>query len=503
MKKHRILSVFLFLLLLTQLLLPALAAPEDPSTEISTSVEGTEQPSASVPETTEAKPGFEPPAPLTEYNYPTDYQVRAKAAALVEVNTGTIIYGYRLDERLYPASLTKIMTCMLALEYGDPDDILTVSGTALENLSEFGSTANLQVGEQLSLRELLYCIMVSSANEGCNVIAEYIAGDIPSFVAMMNDKARELGMTGTHFANAHGLHDDNHYTTARDLTILSCWAWKNPDFREYATTTAHTVPATNLSDSRALHTTNYLTSAQITAKYYYSKASGIKTGFTTPAGGCLAATATDGNLTYLSVVCGCETLIEANGEDLDMRFVETKRLMEFGFENFDYVQVLSDTQMLGQPAVTNAKGRANVVVHANANATVLLPKSCRAEDITMNLVYDSTQTLDAPLEEGQRVGTVTAMYQGIPLASADLVTLTAVERDGGLLDLPSEAPQQQEPQEKEGSGLMQYWYLIVPLAILLVLICILLLLRAANVRKAKRRAERRRQREARRRNGNV
>lgn len=503
MKKHRILSVFLFLLLLTQLLLPALAAPEDPSTEISTSVEDTEQPSASVPETTEAKPGFEPPAPLTEYNYPTDYQVRAKAAALVEVNTGTIIYGYRLDERLYPASLTKIMTCMLALEYGDPDDILTVSGTALENLSEFGSTANLQVGEQLSLRELLYCIMVSSANEGCNVIAEYIAGDIPSFVAMMNDKARELGMTGTHFANAHGLHDENHYTTARDLTILSCWAWKNPDFREYATTTAHTVPATNLSDSRALHTTNYLTSAQITAKYYYSKASGIKTGFTTPAGGCLAATATDGNLTYLSVVCGCETLIEANGEDLDMRFVETKRLMEFGFENFDYVQVLSDTQMLGQPAVTNAKGRANVVVHANANATVLLPKSCRAEDITMNIVYDSTQTLDAPLEEGQRVGTVTAMYQGIPLASADLITLTAVERDGGLLDLPSEAPQQQEPQEKEGSGLMQYWYLIVPLAILLVLICILLLLRAANVRKAKRRAERRRQREARRRNGNV
>ena len=186
-----------------------------------------------------------------------------------------------------------------------------------------------------------------------------------------------------------------------------------------------------------------------------------------------------------------------------MRFVETKRLMEFGFENYDYVQVLSDTQMLGQPAVTNAKGRANVVVHANANATVLLPKNCKAEDITMNLVYDSTQTLDAPLEEGQRVGTVTAMYQGIPLASAELVTLTAVERDGGLLDLPSEAPTQQETAEKESGGLMKYWYLIVPLAILFILICILLLVRAANVRKAKRRAERRRRREAQRRNGNV
>ena len=121
----------------------------------------------------------------------------------------------------------------------------------------------------------------------------------------------------------------------------------------------------------------------------------------------------------------------------------------------------------------------------------------------MNLVYDSTQTLDAPLEEGQRVGTVTAIYQGIPLASAELVTLTAVERDGGLLEFPSATPSQLETAEKESGGLMKYWYLIVPLAILIVLICILLLVRAANIRKAKRRAERLRRREAQRRNGNV
>ena len=449
-----------------------------------------------------------PLAGAIEYEGVESITVDATAALLIDLDSDQVLYDQDADQQRYPASITKIMTALLTLEAVGRGELdlsteVTVDAAALTDITDDSSTANLKAGEVISVKDLLYCLLVSSANEAANILAMTVCGDIPTFVDRMNQRAQELGMTGTHFANAHGLHDENHYTTARDLTILSCWAWKNPDFREYATTTAHTVPATNLSDSRALHTTNYLTSAQITAKYYYSKASGIKTGFTTPAGGCLAATATDGNLTYLSVVCGCETLIDSNGEDLDMRFVETKRLMEFGFENFDYVQVLSDTQMLGQPAVTNAKGRANVVVHANANATVLLPKSCRAEDITMNLVYDSTQTLDAPLEEGQRVGTVTAMYQGIPLASAELVTLTAVERDGGLLDLPSETPTQQETAEKESSGLMKYWYLIVPLAILFILICILLLVRAANIRKAKRRAERRRRREAQRRNGNV
>ena len=506
MKNRWFLSVFLLLMLLTQMILPCAATEGGESVTEAVQEIGSESTEPSLESEQEAtsaevKEGFEPPAPLIEYNFPSDYQARAKAAILLEVSTGTIIYGYRLDERLYPASLTKIMTCMLALEYGNPDDILTVSATALENLSEFGSTANLQEGEQLSLRELLYCIMVSSANEGCNVVAEYVSGSIEGFVALMNQKAQELGMTGTHFANTHGLHDDNHYTTVRDLAIMSYWAWNNRDFREYATTTAHTVPATNLSESRTLHTTNYLTSAQITAKYYYSKASGIKTGFTTPAGGCLASTATNGNLTYLSVVCGCETLIDENGEDLDMRFVETKRLMEYGFENYDYVQVLSDTQMLGQPAVTNAKGRANVVVHANANATVLLPKDRTAKDITMNLNYDSTQTLDAPLEAGQRVGTVTALYQGIPLATAELVTLTAVEREGVTPTVPNGTEAAAQPPEAAESGGNGYRILIIVLVILFVLICTLLILRAVNVHQAKKRAARRRRRAEQRRNG--
>ena len=133
---------------------------------------------------------------LNDFGQYLDTTVQARAAALVELNSDTLVYGMNLDEKVYPASLTKIMTCMLALEHGNLDDIVTVSHEALQDLNAAGSSAGLLEGEQLSLRELLYCVMISSANEACNVVAEYIAGDIPSFVALMNAQAAALGMTG-------------------------------------------------------------------------------------------------------------------------------------------------------------------------------------------------------------------------------------------------------------------------------------------------------------------
>ena len=347
--KKRLLSGLVLLALLQCLMLPAFAeptdAPADP-TEPSASetaadptdapTDGTEPSTtdATEPETaapaengrTPAAVTDETPPALNDFGQYLDTTVQARAAALVELNSDTLVYGMNLDEKVYPASLTKIMTCMLPLEHGNLDDIVTVSHEALQDLNAAGSSAGLLEGEQLSLRELLYCVMISSANEACNVVAEYIAGDIPSFVALMNAQAAALGMTGTHFANAHGLHDENHYTTVRDLVTLARWAWQSEQFQEFSTQTSHTVPATNKSEERVLRTTNYLTSGQTVGKYYYDKARGIKTGFTTPAGGCLISTAESGSLHFLSVVCGCETLQNDDGTETDQRFTETKRL---------------------------------------------------------------------------------------------------------------------------------------------------------------------------------
>lgn len=500
MKKYRFLTFVLCLLLLLQCAVPGFA---------------TEETEASEPAQTESTQvqyptGLETPPELIEYSFPPpddDFRIRAKATALIELNSHTIVYAQDLDRQVYPASLTKIMTCMLALERGNLDDILTVSETALQNLSEYGSTAGLMEGEQISLRELLYCIMVSSANEGCNVVAEYISGSTDAFVALMNEKAEALGMHGTHYANTHGLHNSEHYTTVRDLAVLAIWAWQNPQFREFATTTVHTVPATNKSDERTLKTTNYLTSTDTYGRYYYEKAQGVKTGFTTPAGGCLISTASDGDLSFMSIVCGCEQLIDGDGNDLDMRFVETRNLFDYGFETFHYVQVLTDTAMLGQPVVLYAKGRKNVVVHARDNATVLLPRYCEPEDISMQLRYDSDAPLEAPLAEGQRVGTVTAMYGTIPLVTSDLVTMTKVERDSEIA--PSgdgsggngaQGDQSNRGQTGESllSELLRYWYLTVPLLLMLTLLVILLIVRAVNVHREK---KARRARQRRRRNG--
>ncbi len=493
MKNYRILSFLLLLSLIFTLAVPCFATEAEESTQAETQQTS---PLEDLPT------GFERPEAPTEYNFSLDFSIQAKGAVLIELDSNSMVYSYEIDRQLYPASLTKIMTTMLALEHGNLDDILTVSQSAMQGLSIYGSTAGLMVGEEISLRELLYCIMVSSANEGCNVVAEYVSGSVEEFVSLMNDRAAQLGMTGTHYANTHGLHDENHYTTVRDLATLACWAWQNPQFREFATTTRHTVPATNLSEERLLRTTNYLTDNRVVGRYYYDKAAGIKTGFTTPAGGCLIATASDGDLTFLSVVCGCETLYDENGDPIDMRFSESKRLLKYGLEKFSYVRVLSDTTMLEQLEVTGGESD-RVLVHAKENISVPLPLEFDLSAITLVLSYEAGQSLSAPVAEGQRVGTVTAMYQGTVLASCDLVTLTAVESLTPTEEAPeatqgTEKPTTEAPPEAPNNGawpiLKKYWYISVPFALVFLILCWLLILRAVNTHKAKQRAKRRRRR---------
>ena len=478
MKKSRILSLALLLaLLLNCFSLTALAEPDDTSSTVS---EPTEPTSSAVT-------GITPPPALLDYAVDDTYYVRAKASALIDLDAGALLYGGNIDAQIYPASLTKIMTCMIALERGNLDDILTVSESSQQDLVIGGSTANLKVGEQISLRELLYCVMVSSANEACNVLAEYISGSISGFVALMNEYAAALGMTSTHYANTHGLHSVEHYTTVRDLSTLVRWAWQHELFREFSTVTKHVVPATNLSEERELHTTNYLTSGLVVGKYYYEKAAGIKTGFTSKAGGCLISTAQDGDKHLLSIVVGCDTIENDDGTTTDERFTETKKLLEYGLNHFSLVQVLSDTTMAGMPEVLYAEGRGSVVVRAKDNISVLLPDGFDVSKIEMQVSYTSGPPLEAPLEAGQTVGTVTAVYEGKPIASCDLVTLTAVARS---------VPEYVADKANEAVGgffgrMMHYWYLTVPLLLVVLAVAVMFILRAVNIRKAKKRRARR------------
>ncbi len=486
MKKRR----FLCLILLLTLLLSLSVSATEGETTVTSPTEETVAASKS--------DFLTPPPPLREFNYPTEFTIDAGAYALIELKSNTILYSKELDMKRFPASLTKIMTCMLAIEYGNLQDTLTVSASALENLSEFGSSAGLVEGEQLTLENMLYCIMLWSANEGCNVIGEYISQDVASFVDLMNETAKALGMENTHFANTHGLHDENHYTTVRDLTILTRWAWENETFRRFATATTHEVPATNKSDARLLHTTNYLTATDVDSRYFYSLASGIKTGFTTPAGGCLVSTATDGDAEYLSIVMGCDLISNAE----DMRFIETKRLFRHAFDTYAFVQVLSNSTMLGQPEVKNADGRSNVVVHAKDDAIVLLPKEYNPQDIIVKLRYQGELT--APLQAAQSVGSVSIVYQGVELATSDLITLTEVAAQRiGDNDAPSKVPSDENPEDPHGTPKEERKFgKILLIAVLIIIFGIAATLGGMwciTSYRAKRRAEMRRQRQQRRR----
>ena len=247
MKKIRILSFLLMLImLLSTLVLPAYAEPDGAD-----ATEETELPWADNP--AEYRNNLMEGAP--------DYDAGSKTALLLEMNSGIVIYAKNAEETVYPASLTKIMTCMVALKYaGDMLDTMrvNVSESALAGIAEAGGEVRLKLGEQMTLRDALYYLMIVSSNEAANVIAEAVGHDIPTFVNMMNDLAAELGCTGTHFSNTHGLHNPNHYTTARDLSIITRAALTYETFREIVATPEYTVPATNLSSAARLVNTNYL-----------------------------------------------------------------------------------------------------------------------------------------------------------------------------------------------------------------------------------------------------
>ena len=248
-----------------------------------------------------------------------DPAIQAKAALLVDANTGRMVYGKNEHEELYPASLTKIMTALLTLEAVDGgqltmDQQITATESALEGLAADGSTAGIQAGEVLTVEQLLECMLIVSANEACNILAEQVSGSVDAFVDAMNAKAEALGCEGTHFVNATGLHDSQHYTTAWDLYLITKEAMKHEDFMRICDTARATIPATNLSEERNLYTTNYLIDTWRSLGYIYSNAHGIKTGSTDEAGHCLVSSATEGSLSFISVALGGPRETLADGE---------------------------------------------------------------------------------------------------------------------------------------------------------------------------------------------
>ena len=355
-----------------------------------------------------------------------DWEVAAKAALLLDPDTEEILYARNIHERLYPASLTKIMTCLLVLEAVDNgslalDTVLTASDLAVSSIPADGSTAGLKVGEELTVEELLYCIMLSSANEGCNILAEGVAGSIDAFVDQMNSRAAALGCEDTHFVNTNGLPDENHYTTAWDLYLITREARKHPDFMPIVGTAYHEVPATNLSEPRNLRSTNYLISNWYTHGYLYKGAEGIKTGSTSAAGYCLVASASRNSRSLLSVVMGAERITLEDGTILTQSFSETIKLYDWGFDDFSRQVILKEDELVGEVPVTLSQEQDFVKMHPAEEIERLFPKDADLEKDIERTITLKEESVEAPVTKGQVLGTVTLSYNGNTYATVDLL----------------------------------------------------------------------------------
>lgn len=337
-------------------------------------------------------------------------EVAAPSCILIDAETGTVLYEKNADEQLAPASVTKVMTLLLVMEAIDRgqlswEDTITASATAA---AKGGSQVYLEEGEQMSLREMVKCVVVSSANDCATALAEAVSGSESSFVELMNQRAAELGMTGTHFCNCTGLDDeagaDQHYTTARDIATMSRELLSHDDIREFTTIWMDTIR----DGTFGLSNTNKLVR-------FYSGTTGLKTGFTSSAGYCMAASAQRDGMELIAAVMHCETSTD--------RFESAKGLMDYGFATYTLVDPVENTELT---PVTVELGVEDTVAAVPQAADRVLLEKAQAGSVIREVTLASS--VSAPVAEGQTLGSVTLKSGETVLAEVPLVAQNAVDK---------------------------------------------------------------------------
>lgn len=359
----------------------------------------------------------------------------ANSVMLVDIATGNALYSKNSDTQTAPASLTKIMTVLLAveaIERGEinPGDNVTASENITYDLIDDGSTAGIVPGEIMSLRDLLYCAMLGSANEACNIIAEYVSGNISSFIALMNTRAAELGCTGTNFTNTHGLPADSHYTTAKDMSIIALEAAGHSMFMEICNTPSKIIDATNESEPRDLQNTNSLINknAKPYGDYSYEYAAGMKTGHTDAAGYCLISTAKKDGVNLLCVVMGGKATPNGEGTSYGS-FTDTIALYNWAFENYSYRDILKMTDLVKDVPVTMGSEADFVSLHPQSAVRALLPNDDDLQSFVQNITVYSEQAgeeLVAPVDAGAVLGEISIERDGVIYGTIPLVASSSV-----------------------------------------------------------------------------
>lgn len=351
---------------------------------------------------------------LTNTSFATNTELTTYSpnCIVMEASTGKIVYEKNSNAQAFPASTTKIMTAILALENCNLTDIATVSHEAIYSVPIGYSHAYLVEGEQLTIEQLLHLLLIPSANDAANVLAEHIAGSISSFTTMMNTKASELGCKNTNFVNANGIHNEKHYSSAYDLALMGRYAMQNETFRKIVSTKKYTLPATNnyLESNRFFKTTNELIVSDdrvAVDNYYYSYATGIKTGYTNAAKECIVASAQKDGIEYIVVILGAEKT--ENG--LSGRYLDCKNLFNYAFDNYKTYTINKEKSVLKQVKISNTSifnNKLDLIVENEI--TLLLKKDTNISNITPTITINSD--LVAPITQNSVIGTISYDIDG-------------------------------------------------------------------------------------------
>ena len=362
-----------------------------------------------------------------------------EAAYVVELTSGTVVYSNRAHEKMYPASTTKLMTALLAAEYvesgaGNLSDVIIFSEEAVYGIPRDTMHINISVGEKLTVEQVLYAILLPSANEACLGMAEYVAGDIESFIAKMNDRAAELGMTNTHYVTANGLHDEEHYTTAYDMSLLMQEVLGHEILVRVMSTANYVLPETNMSAARSLTNTNKCILSE--NEYYNPHVVCGKTGYTTPAGNTLVTYSEVEDQKYITV------LLKANQ---GMTFSSTDKLMDYFAEN---VRLTKVENLIDFAVSVPVEGESSVIMVQPAVSFSMLTHVTDDYN-TYRKEYSLKESVTLPVYAGDAIGTL-YLYDGETLvASVSMVS----RANYGVADVTTEPVSTDDPSSGESTDI--------------------------------------------------
>lgn len=369
--------------------------------------------------------------PLTASAYEiTGFDITARAGMLVSMDTGEILYSNNIDQKMYPASLTKMMTVTLMLEsekYDPAGKVAMTKEVQTLILGTGSAVSNFQIGEEITQLDLVYTVLMSSFGDCAYLAAIYYGGSVEGFVAMMNDKAAELGLTGTHYSNPVGLHDEGNYTTVRDVYTLMSYALKNETFKTVCSAPRYTVEATNMSGKRTLSTTNFL--IDNTTNYYYQYAKGGKTGYTDEAGRCLVSFASYNGYNYMCVLMNCPP-----NADRRYEFVESAELYRWAFNDFSFKEVANSTDPVCEMPVELSLDTDFVSLYFEKPFVTVLPNE--ADDSTIVVkTHLKADSVEAPVKKGEVLGTADVIYAEQVIGTVNLVAGDSVKESKLLIAL--------------------------------------------------------------------